>query len=152
MSKAECLMPSSSGFAGSGGPLQLDRHDRIARIDRQKRALESGTMVGDNKVPPDDVSRKRIERLDEARLYVPEHQGWTATIKQGWSKEYCCLQRPGEDFYHLLVSGEIYLQHGTEKYCLACSLRHGFATRERNHWQKETGATVAVSPEDISND
>jgi hypothetical protein len=149
MPNAQCLMPHAGvgGFADSGGPLQLDRHDRIGRIDRQKRALESGNMVGENKVPPDDVPRKRI---GEVRLFVPEHQGWTAAIKQGWSKEYCCLQRPGEDFYHLLVSGEIYLQRGTEKYCLDCSLRHGFATRERTYWQKETGATIAVSSEGIS--
>jgi hypothetical protein len=86
-------------------------------------------------------------RAGDTRIYVPEHQGWTAAIKHGWTKEYCFLQNPGEDFYHLLVSGEIYLQRGTEKYCLSCSLRHGFATRERSYWQKEAGGTIAVSSE-----
>lgn len=41
----------------------------------------------------------------EGRLYVPESAGWKAAIKQDWNKEYCYIQRPGEDFYHLLVTG-----------------------------------------------
>jgi hypothetical protein len=99
--------------------------------------------MADDKIPPDD-RRPRTPR-DDARLYAPEHEGWTAVIKHDWTKEYCFLQRPGEDYYHLLLSGEIYLQRGTEKYCLACALRHGFASRDRTHWQKEAGATVPVS-------
>lgn len=72
----------------------------------------------------------------EGRIYVPEHEGWAAVIKQDWNKEYCFSQNPGENHYHLLLSGEIYLQRGTEKYCLNCALRHGFVTRDRTFWQK----------------
>jgi hypothetical protein len=72
----------------------------------------------------------------EARLYVPEHDGWTAVIKHDWNKEYCFAQNPGEDYYHLLLCGEICLQRGSEKYCLNCAMRHGILTRDRTYWQK----------------
>jgi hypothetical protein len=70
----------------------------------------------------------------EDRLYVPDYHGWKAAIKTDWNKEYCFLQKPGENFYHLIVNGEIYLQKGPEKYCLDCAVRHGFATHERGFW------------------
>ena len=83
------------------------------------------------------------ESFDDRRLYVPEREGWSAGVKDDRSKEYCFRQNPGEDFYHLLVAGEIYLQHGSEKYCLNCALRHGYATRDRAFWQKGPSSTVA---------
>lgn len=82
---------------------------------------------------------------EDERLFVLEHEGWTAAIKQEWTKEYCFGQNPGEDHYHLLLCGEIYLQRGTEKYCLNCASRHGFATHDRTYWQKGPGS-VATAP------
>jgi hypothetical protein len=78
----------------------------------------------------------------EGRLYVPEHDNWKAAIKHDWNKEYCFVQRPGEDFYHLLVTGEIYLHRGSEKYCLSCALRHGYATHDRAFWLRRTSSVV----------
>jgi hypothetical protein len=78
-------------------------------------------------------------KTGDDRLYVPDSAGWKAAIKSDWNKEYCFAQKPGEDFYHLLVTGEIYLQRGSEKYCLDCALRHGFATHARSFWlQRES--------------
>lgn len=82
----------------------------------------------------------------DARLYVPSPEGWTARIKQGWEKEYCYLQRPGEDHFHLILNGEIYLEHGNERYCLSCALRHGLITTERLHWQHGTKKSASQSP------
>ncbi|HXY33681.1 MAG TPA: hypothetical protein VEI07_05600 [Planctomycetaceae bacterium] len=73
-------------------------------------------------------------KAGEERLYVPEYAGWKVALKDDWTKEYCFAQNPGEDFYHLLVTGEIFLQRGTEKYCLGCAVRHGYATHERGFW------------------
>ncbi len=68
----------------------------------------------------------------EERLYVPDHAGWRAAIKQDWNKEYCYIQRPGEEFYHLLVTGEIYLQSRQRKIllelCPAPRLHHSRAS------------------------
>jgi hypothetical protein len=78
----------------------------------------------------------------EGRLYVPDYASWKAAIKHDWNKEYCFVQRPGEDFYHLLVTGEIYVHRGTEKYCLRCALRHGYVTHDRGFWLRRPSSVV----------
>ena len=74
--------------------------------------------------------------LHDARLYVPIPENWEVHLKQGWEKEYCYMQNPGEDYFHLLIAGELYLKRGSEKYCLNCAVRMGVLTTERHHWQK----------------
>jgi len=71
----------------------------------------------------------------DLRLYVPESDRWQVRIMTGVEREYCFQQAPGQDYYHLLVPGEIYLQLGTEKLCLNCALRRGVATLDRLYWQ-----------------
>jgi hypothetical protein len=73
---------------------------------------------------------------DDIRLYVPQHDGWTAHVKSDASREYCYLKHPGEDYFHLLTTGEIYLENNEEKFCLNCALAHGHITRNRLHWQR----------------
>jgi len=81
--------------------------------------------------------KKQISAIKEqdARLYVLQPDGMEARVKSGWEKEYCHLQNPGEDYFHLLVKGEVYLLHGNEKYCLRCAVRQGILTHERLSWQ-----------------
>lgn len=69
------------------------------------------------------------------RLYVPHNDGWLGRVKPDSTKEYCYMKSPGEDYYHLLQVGEIYLQRGHEKVCLTCALRNGVITENRLHWQ-----------------
>lgn len=75
------------------------------------------------------------ELSEDFRLYLPYPEGWQAHVKQGWEKQYCYSKNPHEDFFHLILSGEIYIQHGDEKYCLTCAMRHGTLTQDRLHWQ-----------------
>lgn len=77
-----------------------------------------------------------LERRDDARVYVPRNEGWQAHVKRGWEKLYCYMKHPGDDAFHMILNGEIYLQRGDEKYCLECALRNGFATRDRLYWQR----------------
>lgn len=70
------------------------------------------------------------------RLYLPKHPGWIAQIKQTWDQEYCYAKSPGEDWFHLLANGEVYIQRGNEKFCLTCALRLKILTRNRLFWQK----------------
>lgn len=81
----------------------------------------------------------------DARLYLPAHEGWTAHIKKEFGRDYCHFQNPGEDYFHLLLGGEIYLQRGTEQCCLSCALRHGFVTTDRLYWQ-HGGAEPKILP------
>jgi Clp amino terminal domain, pathogenicity island component len=76
-----------------------------------------------------------FERAGDARVYVPRNEGWQAHIKRGWDKMHCYLKHPGDDAFHLILNGEIYLQRGDEKFCLDCAQSHGFATRDRLYWQ-----------------
>ena len=78
----------------------------------------------------------------DQRLYVPEHEAWEARLKRSWENEYCYAANPGEDYFHLLLNGEIYLQHGDEKYCLNCALRRGILTGDRLYWQRYRGGPV----------
>ena len=52
---------------------------------------------------------------------------------------YCFAKVPGEEYYHQLLHGEIYVQKGDEVYCLRCALRDGILTRDRLFWQRRTG-------------
>ena len=74
------------------------------------------------------------EPQPDHRLYVPP-DGWEAHVKRGWEKEYCYAQNPGEDFFHPILSGEIFLQRDNEKFCLNCALRNGLITADRLYWQ-----------------
>ncbi len=72
---------------------------------------------------------------NDRRLYLPSPEGWEAKLKLGWEKDYCHRQNPGEDYFHLLLNGELYLQDGDEKYCLNCAVRLGIVTTDRLYWQ-----------------
>lgn len=71
----------------------------------------------------------------DRRLYIPFPEGWEARVKIGWEKDYCFAKNPGQDYFHLILNGEVFLQHGTEKYCLNCAIRRGVVTSDRLHWQ-----------------
>ena len=74
----------------------------------------------------------------DRRLYVPHSHNWRAGIQSG-AREYCSIRQPGQDWFHLLVNGEIYLQFGTDKMCLNCALRQGYITEDRLYWQTGSG-------------
>lgn len=80
---------------------------------------------------PDSVE----PRPGDWRVYVPEAEQWTVHIMTGVEREYCHQQAPGQEYYHLIVPGEVYLQSGPEKLCLNCALRRGAATHDRLYWQ-----------------
>jgi hypothetical protein len=88
------------------------------------------------------MPKSQNANVGEERLYVPDYAGWKAAIKHDWNKEYCFVQKPGENFYHLLVTGEIYLQRGSDKFCLSCAVRHGYATHERTFWLQRPSSIV----------
>lgn len=102
-------------------------------------------------VPSSESPSQSPPPKSEARLYVPDHEGWEAAIKRDWTKEYCFSQNPGDNFYHLLLSGEIYLERQGEKYCLNCAMRHGVLTRDRTFWQKGP-SSVPDTPITLSRD
>lgn len=84
-------------------------------------------------LPPPLVPRDVTEDL---RLYVPYADGWSAQIKTDGIREYCHFKQPGQDFFHLLLPGEIFLQYGEARYCLNCAMRYAHVTEDRLYWQR----------------
>ena len=72
------------------------------------------------------------------RLFLHE-PGWRIATKVGSDREFCYMVAPGQDSYHRLLDGEIFLSHGVEKLCLACADRRGLLA----HGIKPLGEAVA---------
>lgn len=85
-------------------------------------------------VPPDRPA-PAFDATRDCRLYVPNPEGWQARVKQGWEKLYCYSKFAGEDHFHLILNGELFLESAEEKLCLTCALRRGLLTLDRLYWQ-----------------
>jgi hypothetical protein len=80
--------------------------------------------------PPRDADGPTPAEADLIpRLFVRE-PGWRVVQKVGSMKEHCYMTAPGQDYYHRLLDGEVYLQRGDEKLCLRCADRRGLLTFE----------------------
>lgn len=73
----------------------------------------------------------------DRRLYLPKADGWVVRVQAG-APDRCCLRNPGEDWFHLLVEGEVHLAQGTTKLCLNCAIRQGVVTDDRRFWQSSS--------------
>jgi hypothetical protein len=82
--------------------------------------------------------------VPDARVFVTDTSDWEARVKHDADKLYCYSKNPGEDFFHLILSGEIYLTRNDEKFCLRCAVRDGIATTDRLHWQHRAGGRDSV--------
>lgn len=83
----------------------------------------------------DPPANTAAEPLTDARLYFPDSEGWTAGIQRDHGRTFCFSKQPGEDYFHLIVPGELYVARGDERYCLRCALRKGLLTTDRVFWQ-----------------
>lgn len=69
------------------------------------------------------------EAVAASRMYLAE-PGWRIGVKSGSDREFCYMIAPGQDFYHRLLDGEIFLHRHDEKLCLACASRRGLLVAE----------------------
>lgn len=81
------------------------------------------------------VAGQDADPVPDVRLYVPDSEDWQARVKTDSEKIYCYQKNPGENYFHLILSGELYLVNGNEKLCLRCALRRGVVTTDRLFWQ-----------------
>ena len=75
------------------------------------------------------------DSIPDTRLYVQDHEDWNISIKRDSERIYCYSKLPDQDWFHLILSGEIYLTRQHERYCLRCALRLGYLTQDRLFWQ-----------------
>lgn len=90
--------------------------------------------VGQRELSEDSLDLAAGGGIDR-RLYFPDSDGWELRVKSG-PREYCSHRNPGEEWFHLLLDGELFLQFGEEKICLNCAYRNGLLTDDRLFWQK----------------
>src|SRR5437868_2801513 len=64
-----------------------------------------------------------------ARLFVFE-PGWRVSIKRDSNREFCHMMAPGQNYYHRLLDGELFLHQGDERLCLSCAARRGLMAFE----------------------
>ncbi len=80
--------------------------------------------------PPDDRSDDEDREAITARRMFLAEPGWRIGVKAGNDREFCYMMMPGQDFYHRLLDGEIFLHRHEEKLCLACASRRGLFLSE----------------------
>jgi hypothetical protein len=79
------------------------------------------------------------------RLFLHE-PGWRIAQKFGSEKEYCYMTAPGQDYYHRLLDGEVYLFHGDEKLCLRCAARRGLLSFDPKRLLDEPVLIASTEP------
>ncbi len=84
--------------------------------------------------------RNRVRAAD----LCPAFRGLDRQDQDQLDKDYCYSKNPGEDYFHLLLCGEVYLENGEERLCLNCAVRRSVATDDRLYWQR--GARRAPPP------
>ena len=81
------------------------------------------------------IAENPEDPIPDTRLYVPDNEDWGVEIKRDSERIYCYSKHPGQDWFHLILSGEIYVTRQHERYCLRCALRMNFLTQDRLFWQ-----------------
>ncbi len=102
---------------------------------------------------PDRISRDPDHEpgLDPAprRLFIRE-PGWRVGHKLGSEREFCYMQAPGEDFYHRIMDGELYLVSGEERICVPCAARRGLFHFEPRALRQPVVSHDVTTPDDSS--
>ncbi len=65
----------------------------------------------------------------QRRIFVFE-KGWRISLKTNSTREFCYQMAPGDNHYHRLLDGEVFLQKDDEKLCLACACRRRLIAHE----------------------
>ena len=113
--------------------------DSITNRAQGEMSLAVSSAVDDSLVETtaaaENSSVAPVDPIPDTRLYVPDHEDWEVHIKRDSERYFCYSKHPGEDWFHLILNGEIYVSHQHEKYCLRCALRMGSLTEDRLFWQ-----------------
>jgi len=96
------------------------------------------------KDPDDGPPAPAAEFQPGARLYVHE-AGWQVSIKRGSERTFCHTMTPGQDHYHRLMDGELYIHQDAERVCLACAARRGIISYEPRRLPDEAPKFLADS-------
>ena len=79
------------------------------------------------------------ETLSARRMFIFE-PGWRVGVKTGSVRELCYMIAPGQDYYHRLLEGEIFLVRDGERLCLTCASRRGLISFEPKQLRESIGS------------
>ncbi len=99
---------------------------------------------------PEPETPRTSEDPSVPRLFLRE-LGWQVALKVGSDRVFCYVANPGEDYYHRLLDGEVYLYRGEEKICLPCASRHGLLDNEPRVLRDPTRGLDVDLPDDDEN-
>jgi hypothetical protein len=77
-----------------------------------------------------ELEAQEDEDLAPSRRMFLFEPRWRTGVKTGSHREFCHMIAPGQDYYHRLLDGEIFLVRADEKLCLACAARRGLIAYE----------------------
>lgn len=63
------------------------------------------------------------------RVFLRE-PGWRVAVKAGSDRAFCYQIAPGQESYHRLADGEVFVVRGDERLCLPCAARRGLIDYE----------------------
>lgn len=72
----------------------------------------------------------RDETASAPRRFFLHEPGWSIRLKVGSEREFCYMMNPGQDYYHRISDGELYVSSPEERLCFACAQRRGILTHE----------------------
>jgi hypothetical protein len=72
----------------------------------------------------------RDDEIAPARRMFIFESGWRVGVKTGSTRELCYMIAPGQDYYHRLLDGEVFLVRDGERLCLSCASRRGLISFE----------------------
>ena len=81
----------------------------------------------DSTPPLSDADQEELP--SQRRMFLFE-KGWRINLKTTSSREFCYQMAPGENHYHRLLDGEVFLQRDDERLCMACACRRGLISNE----------------------
>lgn len=111
------------------------------RPDRRPASSPRSDLPG---VPP---GRDEEER-SVPRLFLRE-PGWQVGLKVGSEKTHCYMTAPGEDHYHRIADGEIFLYRGDLRLCLPCAARHGLLHSDPKGLRPPIRGLDVAGPSDV---
>ncbi|MEO6811105.1 MAG: hypothetical protein ABI353_18500 [Isosphaeraceae bacterium] len=76
-----------------------------------------------------DPTTGAADDLVPPRIFLRE-AGWQVDLKHGSDRAFCYQIAPGDESYHRLADGEVYLHRGEERLCLPCAARRGLLSHE----------------------
>ena len=92
----------------------------------------------------DATSSTHTSAPQARRLFVAE-PGWLVSMKTSSAREFCHNMAPGQDYYHRLLNGEIFVHRNEEHICVACAVRRGLLIHE----PKRLAEIVIPVPENV---